>query len=43
MEATLHRRPGRRLWLDTVTLAVASFLALSVRPQQAQEAPGPRA
>ena len=42
MDAPLYR-PGRRLWLVTVTLAVASFLMLSVRPLQAQEAPGPRA
>lgn len=36
-------RPGRWLWLVTVTLAAASFLALSARPLHAQEAPGPRA
>lgn len=35
--------PGRRLWLVTLALAAASFLALSLRPLHAQEAPGPRA
>ncbi|MGJ7502532.1 VIT and vWA domain-containing protein [Variovorax sp. ZT5P49] len=36
-------RPGRWLWLATVSLATAGFIAMGVRPAHAQEAPaGPR-
>ena len=35
-------RPGRWLWLATVSLATAGFIALSLNPVHAQEAPGPR-
>jgi Ca-activated chloride channel family protein len=43
MEAHTTPRPGRWLWLATVSLATAGFVALGVRPLHAQEAPaGPR-
>ena len=42
MEATLHRRPGRWLWLGTFGLAAACFVVLVARPARAQEGPGPR-
>ncbi|AMM24714.1 VIT and vWA domain-containing protein [Variovorax sp. PAMC 28711] len=35
-------RPGRWLWLATMSLATLGFVALGVRPLHAQEAPGPR-
>jgi Ca-activated chloride channel family protein len=43
MDATTTPRPGRWLWLATVSLATAGFIAMGVRPAHAQEAPaGPR-
>lgn len=42
MDAQTSTRPGRWLWLATVSLAAAGFVALSVHPVHAQEAPGPR-
>ncbi len=43
MNAPTTPRPGRWLWLATVSLATVGFVALSVRPVYAQEAPaGPR-
>jgi Ca-activated chloride channel family protein len=43
MDAHTTPRPGRWLWLATVSLATAGFVALGVRPLHAQEAPtGPR-
>jgi Ca-activated chloride channel family protein len=43
MDATTTPRPGRWLWLATVSLATAGFIAMGVRPVHAQEAPaGPR-
>jgi len=43
MNAPTTSRPGRWLWLATVSLATVGFVALSVRPVYAQEAPaGPR-
>ncbi|MDH6592077.1 Ca-activated chloride channel family protein [Variovorax sp. TBS-050B] len=42
MEAHTPTRPGRWLWLATVSLATAGFVALSLNPVHAQEAPGPR-
>lgn len=42
-DAPTTPRPGRWLWLATVSLATVAFVALSVRPLHAQEAPaGPR-
>jgi Ca-activated chloride channel family protein len=41
MEATTQR-PGRWLWLATLSLATACCAVLIARPAQAQEAPGPR-
>ncbi|MDH6167098.1 Ca-activated chloride channel family protein [Variovorax boronicumulans] len=43
MDATTTPRPGRWLWLATVSLATAGFIAMGLRPVHAQEAPtGPR-
>ncbi len=43
MNASTTPRPGRWLWLATVSLATAGFVALGVRPLHAQEMPaGPR-
>ena len=42
MDAHTSTRPGRWLWLATVSLATAGFVALSLNPVHAQEAPGPR-
>ncbi|SFP77632.1 VIT and VWA domain-containing protein [Variovorax sp. 770b2] len=43
MDATTTPRPGCWLWLATVSLATAGFIAMGVRPAHAQEAPaGPR-
>ncbi|MET3494021.1 VIT and vWA domain-containing protein [Variovorax boronicumulans] len=43
MDATSTPRPGRWLWLATVSLATAGFIAMGLRPVHAQEAPtGPR-
>lgn len=42
MDAHISTRPGRWLWLATVSLATAGFVALSLNPVHAQEAPGPR-
>ena len=43
MDAQTTPRPGRWLWLATVSLATAGFIAMGVRPVHAQEAPaGPR-
>lgn len=43
MDAQTTPRPGRWLWLATVSLATAGFIAMGVRPAHAQEAPaGPR-
>jgi Ca-activated chloride channel family protein len=42
MDAHTSTRPGRWLWLATVSLATAGFVALSLHPVHAQEAPGPR-
>ena len=43
MNAPTTPRPGRWLWLATVSLATVGFVALSARPVYAQEAPaGPR-
>lgn len=42
MDAHTTPRPGRWLWLATVSLAAAGFVALSLNPVHAQEAPGPR-
>ncbi|MDM0014252.1 VIT and VWA domain-containing protein [Variovorax sp. J22P168] len=36
------RRSGRWLWLATLAIAGASFVALSLQPLHAQEAPAPR-
>lgn len=42
-DAPTTPRPGRWLWLATVSLATVAFVALSMRPLHAQEAPaGPR-
>jgi Ca-activated chloride channel family protein len=41
MQATITR-PGRWLWLATMSLASAGFALLVARPLHAQEAPGPR-
>jgi len=41
MEASLPR-PGRWLWLGTLSLAATCFALLVMRPAHAQEAPGPR-
>ncbi|MCR6478920.1 VIT and VWA domain-containing protein [Variovorax sp. ZS18.2.2] len=38
MDATTTPRPGRWLWLATVSLATAGFIAMGVRPVHAQEA-----
>ena len=37
MDATTTPRPGRWLWLATVSLATAGFIAMGVRPVHAQE------
>ncbi|MDQ0036555.1 Ca-activated chloride channel family protein [Variovorax boronicumulans] len=37
MDATTTPRPGRWLWLATVSLATAGFIAMGVRPLHAQE------
>lgn len=39
MDAHTTPRPGRWLWLATVSLATAGFIAMGVRPVHAQEAP----
>lgn len=39
MDAHTTPRPGRWLWLATVSLATAGFIAMGVRPAHAQEAP----
>jgi Ca-activated chloride channel family protein len=39
MDAHTTPRPGRWLWLATVSLAAAGFVAMGVRPVHAQEAP----
>jgi Ca-activated chloride channel family protein len=41
MEATTTR-PGRWLWLTTLSLAITGFVMLTARPLHAHEAPGPR-
>jgi len=42
MHTPSTHRPGRWLWLATLSLAVAGFVALSLNPVHAQEAAGPR-
>ncbi|MBO9650754.1 MAG: VWA domain-containing protein [Variovorax sp.] len=42
MEASISRRPGRWLWLGTLSLATTCFALLLARPVHSQEAPGPR-
>jgi len=42
MDAHTTTRPGRWLWLATMGLAAAGFVALSLNPVHAQEATGPR-
>ncbi len=42
MDAHSSPRPGRWLWLATVSLATAGFIAMGVRPAGAQEAPAAR-
>jgi Ca-activated chloride channel family protein len=42
MEAHTTPRPGRWLWLATLSLATAGFVALTLHPVHAQEAPRPR-
>jgi len=39
MDASTTPRPGRWLWLATVSLAAAGFIAMGMRPVHAQEAP----
>jgi Ca-activated chloride channel family protein len=39
MDAHTTPRPGRWLWLATVSLATAGFIAMGVRPVHAQERP----
>jgi Ca-activated chloride channel family protein len=42
MDAHTTPRPGRWLWLATVSLATAGFIAMGVRPVHAQEAAAPQ-
>ena len=42
MHTPLAHRPGRWLWLATLSLAMAGFVALSLNPVHAQEAAAPR-
>ncbi len=42
MHTPSTHRPGRWLWLATLSLAVAGFVALSLNPVHAQEATAPR-